>query len=151
MRFGGQDPYATLAEKAAGLGYSLVLNHPFVDGNKRTQPWNTYSRPISERPACLGGPRRRLRTAPLTPRDQRLNVSEKLGELVIPSRLVDMASALNHHERSVKSECDIVAQLKRYVWIVVSVVESYDSRIPSNPIPIKRIICKRVVNAIKFI
>jgi death-on-curing protein len=27
--------YPSLAEKAAALGYSLALNHPFVDGNKR--------------------------------------------------------------------------------------------------------------------
>ena len=33
--FGGTDLYPSLAEKAAALGYSLALNHPFVDGNKR--------------------------------------------------------------------------------------------------------------------
>jgi len=27
--------YVTLADKAASLGFSLILNHPFVDGNKR--------------------------------------------------------------------------------------------------------------------
>jgi death-on-curing protein len=27
--------YPTLAEKAASLGFSLVSNHPFTDGNKR--------------------------------------------------------------------------------------------------------------------
>lgn len=36
MAFGGQDLYPTLAEKAAALGYSLIMNHPFMDGNKRT-------------------------------------------------------------------------------------------------------------------
>jgi death-on-curing protein len=36
MTFGGQDLYPTLAEKAGALGYSLIMNHPFVDGNKRT-------------------------------------------------------------------------------------------------------------------
>ncbi len=35
MTFGGQDLYPTLGEKAAALGFSLVCNHPFVDGNKR--------------------------------------------------------------------------------------------------------------------
>lgn len=35
MAFGGQDLYVGLAEKAAALGFSLVCNHPFVDGNKR--------------------------------------------------------------------------------------------------------------------
>lgn len=35
MAFGGQDLYPSLAEKAAALGFSLVCNHPFMDGNKR--------------------------------------------------------------------------------------------------------------------
>jgi death-on-curing protein len=35
MTFGGQDLYPSLAEKAAAIAYSLVCNHPFVDGNKR--------------------------------------------------------------------------------------------------------------------
>ena len=33
--FGGQDLYPDLFSKAAALGHSLILNHPFVDGNKR--------------------------------------------------------------------------------------------------------------------
>ena len=33
--FGGKELYPTLAEKAAAICYSLVLNHPFFDGNKR--------------------------------------------------------------------------------------------------------------------
>ncbi len=35
MTFGDQDLYPTLIEKAAALCFSLVQNHPFVDGNKR--------------------------------------------------------------------------------------------------------------------
>jgi death-on-curing protein len=35
MTFGGEDLYSTLADKAAALGFSLIQNHPFVDGNKR--------------------------------------------------------------------------------------------------------------------
>lgn len=35
MTFGGEDLYPDLAAKAAALLHSLVLNHPFVDGNKR--------------------------------------------------------------------------------------------------------------------
>ena len=35
MSFGGDDLYPTLADKAAALCFSLVMNHPFVDGNKR--------------------------------------------------------------------------------------------------------------------
>ena len=33
--FGGEYVYKTLEAKVARLGYSLVKNHPFVDGNKR--------------------------------------------------------------------------------------------------------------------
>lgn len=35
MTFGGQDLYPTPIEKAGALCFSLVQNHPFVDGNKR--------------------------------------------------------------------------------------------------------------------
>ncbi len=33
--FGGVDLYPTVEEKAARMGYALISNHPFVDGNKR--------------------------------------------------------------------------------------------------------------------
>ena len=33
--FGGVDLYPGLNAKAAALGFSLIQNHPFVDGNKR--------------------------------------------------------------------------------------------------------------------
>ena len=33
--FGGVDLYPTVVEKATALCFSLVQNHPFVDGNKR--------------------------------------------------------------------------------------------------------------------
>jgi death-on-curing protein len=33
--FGGQELYPSIEEKAAALCFSLVSNHPFVDGNKR--------------------------------------------------------------------------------------------------------------------
>ncbi len=32
---GGADLYPTVASKASALGFSLIQNHPFVDGNKR--------------------------------------------------------------------------------------------------------------------
>lgn len=35
MTFGGEELYPTMVEKAAALGYSIIKNHPFVDGNKR--------------------------------------------------------------------------------------------------------------------
>jgi death-on-curing protein len=33
--FGGSDLHPTLVDKAAALGFALVANHAFVDGNKR--------------------------------------------------------------------------------------------------------------------
>ncbi len=33
--FGGNELFPSLEEKAARLGYGLVNNHPFIDGNKR--------------------------------------------------------------------------------------------------------------------
>lgn len=33
--FGGQEFYPTKEEKGARIGYSLISNHAFVDGNKR--------------------------------------------------------------------------------------------------------------------
>ena len=35
MTFEGQDLYPDHATKASALGFSLIQNHPFVDGNKR--------------------------------------------------------------------------------------------------------------------
>lgn len=35
MTFGGEDLYPEIVAKAAALMHSLVMNHPFVDGNKR--------------------------------------------------------------------------------------------------------------------
>lgn len=35
MTFGGEDLYVDVAAKAAVLMHSLVLNHPFIDGNQR--------------------------------------------------------------------------------------------------------------------
>lgn len=34
--FGGEDLYPTVFEKAAAIAESIIINHPFVDGNKRT-------------------------------------------------------------------------------------------------------------------
>ena len=35
MTFGDEDLYPTIIEKASALGFSLINNYPFVDGNKR--------------------------------------------------------------------------------------------------------------------
>ncbi len=36
MTFGGEDLYPSVIEKAVAIGFSIIMNHPFVDGNKRT-------------------------------------------------------------------------------------------------------------------
>lgn len=36
MTFAGEELYPTVVEKASALGFSIIKNHPFVDGNKRT-------------------------------------------------------------------------------------------------------------------
>ena len=36
MTFAGEELYSSLTEKSAALGFSIIMNHPFVDGNKRT-------------------------------------------------------------------------------------------------------------------
>ena len=36
MTFGGEDLYPTVFDKAVALGFSIIMNHPFIDGNKRT-------------------------------------------------------------------------------------------------------------------
>ena len=35
MTFEGKDLYPTIEDKAAALGFFIVQNHPYVDGNKR--------------------------------------------------------------------------------------------------------------------
>ena len=34
--FGNVEPYSSLQQKAARLGFGLIMDHPFIDGNKRT-------------------------------------------------------------------------------------------------------------------
>jgi death-on-curing protein len=34
--FGGEDLYPDFFTKAAAIGQSIIINHPFIDGNKRT-------------------------------------------------------------------------------------------------------------------
>ena len=33
--FGSIEPFPSIQQKAARLGYGLIMNHPFIDGNKR--------------------------------------------------------------------------------------------------------------------
>lgn len=39
--FGGEDLYPTVIDKAAALFHSLIFNHAFTDGNKRTSLTST--------------------------------------------------------------------------------------------------------------
>lgn len=39
--FGGEDLYPTIIDKAAALFHSLIFNHAFTDGNKRTSLTST--------------------------------------------------------------------------------------------------------------
>ena len=34
--FAGEELYTTIFEKAPAVGQSIIINHPFIDGNKRT-------------------------------------------------------------------------------------------------------------------
>lgn len=45
--FEGKDLYPDIFTKVTALGHSLVLNHPFVDGNKRTA-WEAMKRFLAE-------------------------------------------------------------------------------------------------------
>ncbi len=36
MTFNEKELYPTIVERASALGFSLIRNHPFADGNKRT-------------------------------------------------------------------------------------------------------------------
>ena len=45
--FADRELYPDLFSKAAALGHSLILNHPFVDGNKRTA-WEAMKRFLGE-------------------------------------------------------------------------------------------------------
>jgi len=45
--FGGDDLDPSVFAKAAALGQSLLLNHPFVDGNKRTA-WEAMHTMVEE-------------------------------------------------------------------------------------------------------
>ena len=44
MAFGGHELYPTLGDKAAALGFSLVCNHPFLDGisASATRRWRRF-------------------------------------------------------------------------------------------------------------
>lgn len=47
--FGGDDLYPSWSRKAAALGFSLIKNHPFVNGNKRVEPCRGRSHAHAQR------------------------------------------------------------------------------------------------------
>ena len=53
--FGGKRLYPKLADKAAALAFSLVMNHPFADGNKRTG-YGAMMRFLSRNGHTISGP-----------------------------------------------------------------------------------------------
>jgi death-on-curing protein len=53
--FGGKRLYPKLADQAAALAFSLVMNHPFADGNKRTG-YGAMMRFLSRNGHTLSGP-----------------------------------------------------------------------------------------------
>lgn len=69
MAVGGEGLYPDLFTKAAALGHALVLNHAFVDGNKRTA-WESMKRFLAEN-GC------RLRTASNEIVDLMLRIEDK--------------------------------------------------------------------------
>ena len=46
QEFATFSPYPTIQQKAARLGFCLVMNHPFIDGNKRIGATAFYVRCI---------------------------------------------------------------------------------------------------------
>lgn len=38
MTFGEQELYPSLVDKVSALGYSLIMNHPFIEANERSGP-----------------------------------------------------------------------------------------------------------------
>lgn len=61
MTFEGRDLYLELVDKAAALGFSLISNHPFVEGTSEsgTPSWRHFSCST----ATSSGPRWRKRNA----------------------------------------------------------------------------------------
>jgi death on curing protein len=53
--FGGKDLYPSLVDKAAALGFLLIKDHPFLDGNRR--PGNAAIEAFLWGDRFRGGPR----------------------------------------------------------------------------------------------
>lgn len=73
--FEGEELYPDLWRKAAALGHSLVLHHPFVDGNKRTA-WEAMHTMIEENGYTLRAPADEVVKLMLRIEDKPLGVEE---------------------------------------------------------------------------
>ena len=72
MTFGGEDLYPSHAEKAAALAFSLIKNHPFVDGNP-----NESAMPLSGNISCP----ERFRNRSAARRQEKIILQVAAGEL----------------------------------------------------------------------
>lgn len=73
--FEGRELYPDLFTKAAALGHSLVLNHPFIDGNKRTA-WEAMKRFLGENSVRLRAPAKEIVELMLRIEDKSLGVEQ---------------------------------------------------------------------------
>jgi death-on-curing protein len=73
--FGGEDLYQTIFDKAAVLFHSLMFNHAFVDGNKRTAMVST-ARFLSVNRYDLEASQKEFVAFPLKVENQHLSIEE---------------------------------------------------------------------------
>jgi death-on-curing protein len=73
--FGGEDLYQTIFDKAAALFHSLMFNHAFVDGNKRTAMVST-ARFLFMNGYELDASQKEFVTFPLNVENQHLSIEE---------------------------------------------------------------------------
>ena len=78
--FSERDLYLDLFTKAAALGHSLVLNHPFVDGNKRAA-WEAMHTFIEENGYSLRAEPNEIVELMLRIEDKSLGVEQIAGWL----------------------------------------------------------------------
>lgn len=88
--FEGSDLYPDLFTKAAALMHSLIQNHPFVDGNKRT----------GIAAAALFLQVNGFRLIATNPEVENFTLSVARGEQEVP----DIASWLKHHSEAIAGE-----------------------------------------------
>lgn len=73
--FGSQDLYPTILDKAAALFHSMIFNHPFLDGNKRTA-WGVTYEFLKQNDYKLEGSIKELIDFPLKVENEHLGIEE---------------------------------------------------------------------------